>query len=149
MPGKIEGGRRRDDRDVWMASLILWTWDLVNSGSWWWTGRPGVLRFMGSQRVNMTEQLKWTELIFFGMMSIENFACFLIEFVLTAELLEVPYIFCIQVLCQLSPESIFSSLQLAFFTLWLQLCAKQKIKNLVMSNLLFFKKFRRPYFEVI
>ena len=51
--GKIEGRRRRGDRgwDAWMASLTQWTWVWVNSGSWWWTGRPGVLRFMGSQRV--------------------------------------------------------------------------------------------------
>ena len=34
-----------------MASLTRWTWVWVNSGSWWWTGRPCVLRFMGSQRV--------------------------------------------------------------------------------------------------
>jgi len=34
----------------WMASLTLGTWVWVNSVSWWWTGRPGVLRFMGSQR---------------------------------------------------------------------------------------------------
>ena len=34
-----------------MASLTWWTWVWVNSGSWWWTGRPGMLRFMGSQRV--------------------------------------------------------------------------------------------------
>ena len=42
-----------DDRgwDGWMASLTRWTWVSVNSGSWWWTGRPGVLQFMGSQRV--------------------------------------------------------------------------------------------------
>ena len=44
---------RGDDRgwDGWMASLTWWTWVWVNSGSWWWTGRPGVLQFMGSQRV--------------------------------------------------------------------------------------------------
>ena len=42
-----------DDRgwDGWMASLTRWTWVSVNSGSRWWTGRPGVLQFMGSQRV--------------------------------------------------------------------------------------------------
>ena len=42
-----------DDRgwDGWMASLTRWTWVWVNSGSWWWTGRPGVLLFVGSQRV--------------------------------------------------------------------------------------------------
>ena len=33
-----------------MASPTRWTWVWVSSGSWWWTGRPGVLRFMGSQR---------------------------------------------------------------------------------------------------
>ena len=36
--------------DGWMALPTQWTWVWVNSGSWWWTGRPGVLRFMGSQR---------------------------------------------------------------------------------------------------
>ena len=42
-----------DDRgwDGWMASLPRWTWVWVDSEIWWWTGRPGVLRFMGSQRV--------------------------------------------------------------------------------------------------
>ena len=46
-------GEEGDDRgwDGWMASLTRWTWVWVNSGSWWWTGRPGVLRFMGLQRV--------------------------------------------------------------------------------------------------
>ena len=34
-----------------MASLTQWKWVWVGSGSWWWTGRPGVLPFMGSQRV--------------------------------------------------------------------------------------------------
>ena len=37
--------------DGWMASLTQWTWVWVDSGSWWWTGRPGMLRFMGSQRL--------------------------------------------------------------------------------------------------
>ena len=44
-----EGGDR--GWDGWMASLTQWIWVSVNSGSWWWTGRPGVLQFMGSQRV--------------------------------------------------------------------------------------------------
>ena len=49
--------------DGWMASLTLWTWVWVNSGSWWWTGRPGVLRFMESQRVghDWATELNWTE----------------------------------------------------------------------------------------
>ena len=40
----------------------LWTWVWVDSGSWWWTGRPGMLQFMGSQRVghNWVTQLNWT-----------------------------------------------------------------------------------------
>ena len=44
-----EGNNRR--WDGWMASLTQWTWVWVNSGSWWWTGRPGMLQSMGSQRV--------------------------------------------------------------------------------------------------
>ena len=44
-----EGGNR--GWDGWMASLTRWAWVWMNSGSLWWTGRPGVLRFMGSQRV--------------------------------------------------------------------------------------------------
>ena len=52
MPVKIEGGEG-DDRgwDAWMVSLTQWTWVWVNSGSWWWTGKPGMLQSMGSQRV--------------------------------------------------------------------------------------------------
>ena len=43
--GKIEGRRRRDDRewDGWMASRTQWTWVWAGCRSWWWTGRPGVL----------------------------------------------------------------------------------------------------------
>ena len=37
--------------DVWMSSLTRWTWVWTSSGSWWWTGRPGLLQSMGSQRV--------------------------------------------------------------------------------------------------
>ena len=37
--------------DGWMASLTRWTWVWVKSVNWWWTGRPGVLWFMGSQIV--------------------------------------------------------------------------------------------------
>ena len=52
--------------DGWMASLTRWTWVWVNSGSLWWTGRPGVLRFMGSQRVghDWTTELNWTDVSF-------------------------------------------------------------------------------------
>ena len=65
--GKIEGKRRRGHRgwDGWMASPTRWTWIWVNSGSWWWTGRPGVLQSMGSQRVghDSATELNWTELM--------------------------------------------------------------------------------------
>ena len=43
--------RRRRGWDGWMASSTPRTWVWVNSRSWWWTGRPGVMQFMGSQRV--------------------------------------------------------------------------------------------------
>ena len=47
--------------DGWMASPTRWTWVWVNSGSWWWTGRPGVLWIMGSQRVghDWATELNW------------------------------------------------------------------------------------------
>ena len=46
-----------------IASLTRWTWVSVNFGSWWWTGRPGVLRFMGSQRVghDWATDLIWSD----------------------------------------------------------------------------------------
>ena len=49
-----------------MASPTWWTWVWINSGSWWWTGRPSVLRFMGSQRVrhDWVTELNWTEVHF-------------------------------------------------------------------------------------
>ena len=60
---RLKAGGEGDDRgwDGWMASLTRWTWVWVNSGSWWQTGRPGVLQSMGSQRVRhnwATEQLQ-------------------------------------------------------------------------------------------
>ena len=59
----LGAGGEGDDRgwDGWMASLTRWTWVWVNSGSWWWIGRPGVLRFMGSQRVghDSVTELNW------------------------------------------------------------------------------------------
>ena len=61
----LGAGGEGDDRgwDGWMASLIRWTWVWVNSESWWWTRRPGVLQFMGSQRVghDWATELNWIE----------------------------------------------------------------------------------------
>ena len=63
----LGAGGERDNRgwDGWMASPTWWTWIWVNSRSWWWTGRPGVLQFMGSQRVghDWATELNWTELM--------------------------------------------------------------------------------------
>ena len=60
---RLKAGGQGDDKgwDGWMASLTQWTWVWVNSGSWWWTERPGLLRFMGSQRVghNWAIELSW------------------------------------------------------------------------------------------
>ena len=59
----LGAGGEGDDRgwDGWMASPTRCAWIWVNSGSWWWTGRPGVLRFMGSQRVghDWATELNW------------------------------------------------------------------------------------------
>ena len=61
---RLRAGGEGDDRgwDGWMSSPTQWTWVLVDSGSWWWTGRPGMLRFMGSQRVghDWATELTWT-----------------------------------------------------------------------------------------
>ena len=61
----LGAGGEGDDRGWYclMASPTRCTWVWVNSGSWWWTGRPGMLRFMGSQRVghDWATELNWTE----------------------------------------------------------------------------------------
>ena len=68
---KIEGGKRRGRQRMRRLDDITtqWTWVWGNSKSWWWTGRPGVLQSMESQRLtckdcrlDMTERLDWTEL---------------------------------------------------------------------------------------
>ena len=53
-----------NNEQCWASFHVFSTWVWVNSGSWWWTGRPGVLQFMGSQRVghNWATELNWTEL---------------------------------------------------------------------------------------
>ena len=63
---RLRAGGEGDNRgwDNQMASLTQWTWIWVNCRSWWWTRRPGVLRFMESQRVghDWATELNWTEL---------------------------------------------------------------------------------------
>ena len=60
----LGAGGEGDDRgwDGWMASPTRWTLVWVNSGSWWWTGRPGICDSWGSRESDMTERLNWTEL---------------------------------------------------------------------------------------
>ena len=64
---RLSAGREGDDRgwDGWIASPTQWTWVWVGSGSWWWAGRPGVLRFMELQRVghDWVTELNWKLLI--------------------------------------------------------------------------------------
>ena len=64
---RLKVGREGNNRrlDGWMASLTWWTWVCASSGSWWWTGRPGILQSMGLQRVgpDWETELNWTKLI--------------------------------------------------------------------------------------
>ena len=59
---KAEGDTR--GWDGWIASPTQWTWIWVNSGSWWWTARPGMLQSTGLQRVrhDLAAEMNWTEL---------------------------------------------------------------------------------------
>ena len=60
---RLQVGGEGDVRgwEGWMASPTQWTWIWISSGSWWCTGRPGVLQSMGSQTVWHNERLNWTE----------------------------------------------------------------------------------------
>ena len=58
---RVEKVTTEDEIDGWMASPTQWTWVWVNSGSWWWTGRPGMLQSMGLTK-NRTWLRSWTEL---------------------------------------------------------------------------------------
>ena len=80
MLGGIGAGGEGDDRgwDGWMASPSHCTWVWVNSGSWWWTGRPGVLRFMGLP--SRTRLSDWTELKITNVSQLQNLKyCFLLQ----------------------------------------------------------------------
>ena len=61
--GQEEKGTTEDE--MLMASPTQWIWVWVDSRSWWWTGRPGVLRFMGSQRVrhDWATELNWITIL--------------------------------------------------------------------------------------
>ena len=72
-PGELHGQRSLAGHSPWgrkeldMASPTQWTWVWVNSGSWWWMGRPGVLQSMGPQRVRhkWATELNWATFTFF------------------------------------------------------------------------------------
>ena len=68
---RLKAGGEGDDRgwDGWMASPTWWTWVWASSRSWWWTGRPGMLQSMGSQRVghDWTELIQWKISLCWGM----------------------------------------------------------------------------------
>ena len=60
---RLKVGGEEDDRgwDVWMASLTRWTWTWASPGSWWWTGKPGMVQSMGSQRAGHDGRTEWTD----------------------------------------------------------------------------------------
>ena len=68
---RLKAGGEGDNRgwDGWMASPTQWTWAWVSSGSWWWTGKPGVLQSMESKELDMTEHLNWQTEFTFLLMS--------------------------------------------------------------------------------
>ena len=70
---RLKAGGEGDDRgwDDWMASPTRWTWVWASSGSWWWTGKPGVLLSMGLQRVrhDWEAELIWVVLCILPMSS--------------------------------------------------------------------------------
>ena len=62
---RLKAGREGDDRgwNGWMASLTQWTWVWASSGSWWWTGKPGVHKSMGHKELDTTEWLNNNHLL--------------------------------------------------------------------------------------
>ena len=62
---RLEAGGEGDDRrwDGWMASPTQWAWVWASSGSWWWTGKSGVLQFLGSQSVGHDWMTELTETV--------------------------------------------------------------------------------------
>ena len=103
MLGKIEG-RRRDDRrwDGWMASQTRWTWVWVGSRSWCWTGKPGMLQLMGSQRVRHN----WlTELNLLLLTCRNSFIHLPIAFIKTLKTINPAFPSPLEMLCLCTPKS--------------------------------------------
>ena len=72
----LGAGGEQDDRGWggWMASPTPWIWVWVDSKSWWWTGRPGMLGFMGSQRVghDWGTELNWWSILILSVVQNES-----------------------------------------------------------------------------
>ena len=120
---RLKVGGEGDDRgwDDWMASPTQGTWVWASSGSWWWTGRPGMLQSMGSQRVgrDWAAELKWTnETIglarkFFWLLSKNKRHNFLSH----QELYWTAYSLCFPTFCHFLGNFIISSSQ-SFLSFW-------------------------------
>ena len=81
---KVGEGDDRGWWDGWMASPTRWTWVWVNSGSWWWTGKPGILQSMGSQRVrhDWASELNWTDEVLLMFLLVTLNTCVYCEYIL-------------------------------------------------------------------
>ena len=80
-----------DDRgwDGWMASLTQWTWVWLSSGSWWWTGRPGMLQSMGSQRAGHDWATELTDSLFKSILSSSLLELLLLEGTVKSSLVKI------------------------------------------------------------
>ena len=70
-------GSKQDEMVGWHHRLSQWTWVWVISGSWWWTGRLGMLQFMGSQKVrhNWATELNWVDPWWLSILNIAVCTC--------------------------------------------------------------------------
>ena len=90
---RLKAGGEGDDRgwDGSMASPTQWTWVCVSSGSWWWTRRPDVLQFMGSQRVGhvWVPELNWTDWVYFPICDLQAWVYLWIHLLISLVIYEV------------------------------------------------------------
>ena len=116
----LGAGGEGDDRgwDGWMASVTRWTWVWVNSGSWWWTGRPGMLWFMGSQRVghDWATELNWTEWFTYSEQTLHSFIMLLFDTYIFGFVVFVQSLRCVQL--SATPWSIACRFPLSFTVSW-------------------------------